>query len=283
MLRRRQRSAPVRGSGNIAGARRWRAALSWHVGENSQVPTYRDHAVVLRTHKLGEADRIITMLSRTHGKIRAVARGVRRTSSKFGARLEPFSHVDLQLATGRSLDVITQVVSVDAFGQPMAADFARWTTGQVMVETADRLVAEEREPALQHYHLLLGALRVLNDGTSDGPRPASMILDAYLLRALAVAGWAASFTDCARCGLVGPHRAFSPAAGGVVCARCRPSGSAQPSSATLDLLGALLAGDWEETRDVPDRVRREASGMVAAFAAWHMERGLRSLAHVERA
>ena len=247
------------------------------------MPTYRDHAVVLRTHKLGEADRIITLLSRSHGKLRAVARGVRRTSSKFGARLEPFSHVDIQLATGRNLDVVVQVASVDAFGQPMAADFARWTTGQVMVETADRLVAEEREPALQHYNLLLGALRVLNQGTGDGPRPASMILDAYLLRALAVAGWAASFTDCARCGVVGPHQGFSPAAGGVVCGRCRPSGSVNPSAATIGLLGSLLAGDWERTRDVPERVRREASGLVAAFAAWHMERGLRSLAHVERA
>ena len=73
------------------------------------MPTYRDEALVLRTHKLGEADRIITLLSRRRGKIRAVAKGVRRTSSKFGARLEPFSHVDLQFATGRTLDVVTQV------------------------------------------------------------------------------------------------------------------------------------------------------------------------------
>ena len=76
------------------------------------MPTYRDEAVVLRTHKLGEADRIITLLSRDHGKVRAVARGVRRTSSKFGGRLEPFSHVDLQFATGRTLDVITQAVTL---------------------------------------------------------------------------------------------------------------------------------------------------------------------------
>jgi len=67
------------------------------------VPTYRDEAVVLRTHKLGEADRIITMLSRRHGKIRAVAKEIRRTTSKFGARLEPFSHIDLQLAVGHTL------------------------------------------------------------------------------------------------------------------------------------------------------------------------------------
>src|SRR3712207_7379727 len=66
---------------------------------------YRDEGIVLRTQKLGEADRIVTVLTRRHGKVRAVAKGVRRTKSKFGARLEPFSHVDLQLYTGRTLDI----------------------------------------------------------------------------------------------------------------------------------------------------------------------------------
>ncbi len=174
------------------------------------MPTYRDHAVVLRTHKLGEADRIITMLSRGRGKVRAVARGVRRTSSKFGARLEPFSHVDVQLATGHSLDVVAQVESLDAFGDPLSADYPAYTAGQVMLETADRLVVEEGEPALQHYRLLVGALRALSGGTSDGHRPPTLVLDSYLLRALAVAGYAPSFRDCAHCGLEGPHTFFSP-------------------------------------------------------------------------
>ena len=246
------------------------------------MPTYRDEAVVLRTHKLGEADRIITFLSLRRGKIRAVAKGVRRTSSKFGARLEPFSHVDLQFAVGRTLDVVTQVESLDAFGEPLVADYPAYTAGQVMLETADRLVVEEGEPAVQHYRLLVGALRVLNRGTTDGPRAPTLVLDSYLLRALAVAGYAPSFGDCARCGLVGPHPAFSPAAGGVVCERCRPAGSVRPAPETLELLGALLEGRWTQTREVPDRVAREASGITAAFAAWHLDRNLRSLAHVER-
>ena len=76
---------------------------------------YRDEGVVLRTQKLGEADRIITLLTRRHGKVRAVAKGVRRTSSRFGARLEPFGHVDVQFYTGRTLDVITLVETVDGF------------------------------------------------------------------------------------------------------------------------------------------------------------------------
>ena len=99
------------------------------------MPTYRDEGVVLRTHKLGEADRIITVLSRRHGKVRAVARGVRRTSSKWGARLEPFSHVDLQFATGRTLDVITEAVTLHAWSEPVCTDYPRYTVGQVVEET----------------------------------------------------------------------------------------------------------------------------------------------------
>ena len=253
-----------------------------HVRDNIEVPTYRDEAVVLRTHKLGEADRIITLLSRRHGKIRAVAKGVRRTTSKFGARLEPFSHIDLQLAVGRSLDVITQVESLDAFGEPLTDNYPAYTAGQVMLETADRLVVEEAEPAVQQYLLLVGALRALNDGTSDGRRTPTLILDSYLLRALGMAGYAPSFFDCARCGLAGPHRAFSPALGGAVCERCRPAGAARPAPETLALLGALLEGRWRDTRQVSDQVAREASGITAAFLAWHLDRNLRSLAHVER-
>jgi DNA repair protein RecO (recombination protein O) len=246
------------------------------------VPTYRDEAVVLRTHKLGEADRIITMLSRQHGKVRAVARGVRRTSSKFGARLEPFSHVDLQFATGRSLDVITQAVTLHPYSEPLAHDYERYTTGQVMIETADRLVTEEREPALQQYQLLVGALHALTSGTSDGPRPPAMVMDAYLLRSVALAGYAPTLTDCARCGAPGPHEAFSPQLGGMVCRRCRPPGSAHPAPATVEYLGSLLTGDWLSTRGVADATVRQGSGLVAAFIGWHLERGLRSLTHVER-
>ncbi|HET9647346.1 MAG TPA: DNA repair protein RecO [Microlunatus sp.] len=246
------------------------------------MPTYRDEAVVLRTHKLGEADRIITLLTRGRGKVRAVAKGVRRTSSKFGARLEPFSHVDLQFAEGRSLDVVTQVESLHAFGEPLVADYRAYTAGQVMLETADRLVGEEGEPSIQQYLLLVGALGALNRGTTDGVRPAALVLDSYLLRSMAVAGYAPTFTDCARCGVAGPHRAFSPGAGGVVCEPCRPTGAARPAPETLYLLGALLEGRWTDTRDIDERTAKEASGLTAAFVAWHLERGLRSLVHVER-
>ena len=133
--------------------------------DNEQVNLYRDDAVVLRTQKLGEADRIVTLLTRRTGRVRAVAKGVRRTKSKFGARLEPFSHVDVQLYTGRSLDIVTQVETHDAFGDRLVADYPRYTAGTAMLETAERLTAEEREPSLRLYLLLVSALRALTEET----------------------------------------------------------------------------------------------------------------------
>jgi DNA repair protein RecO (recombination protein O) len=247
------------------------------------VPLYRDEAIVLRTHKLGEADRIITLLTRQRGRVRAVARGVRKTSSRWGSRLEPFTHVDLQLAEGRSLDVVTQAETLTAFSSRLGQDYARYTSGTVMLETADRLIPEEHEPATQQFLLLVGGLRAMTAG-EHGP---AQVLDSYLLRSLAVAGYAPSFDHCARCGDAPPdhpgaHRWFSPAGGGVLCPDCRLPGSASPAAETILTLGALLTGDWPVVAAADPRHLREASTLVAAYLAWHLERGLRSLEHVER-
>ncbi len=239
---------------------------------------YRDEGVVLRTQKLGEADRIITLLTRDHGRVRAVAKGVRRTSSKFGARLEPFSHVDVQLYSGRSLDIVTQVESFHAYGSGLASDYGRYTAGTAMLETAERLTDEEHEPSVQQFLLLVAGLRSLRAREHD----AGLVLDAYLLRSLAVAGWAPSFDACARCGARGPHRAFSVPLGGSVCPDCRAAGSSTPAPETLLLLAALLTGDWEMADESLPRHRSEASGLAAAYLQWHLERGLRSLRLVER-
>jgi len=176
------------------------------------VSLYRDRAIVLRRHKLGEADRIVTLLTRHHGIVRAVAKGVRRTSSRFGARLEPAMHIDVQLATGRSLDIVTQVETIDAFAGALTTDYSAYTCATVALETAERLCGEEREPATQQYLLLTGALRAFSTEAHDR----TLTLNSYLLRALAVAGYAPSFAECARCGAPGPHTAFSPGAGGTV-------------------------------------------------------------------
>ena len=246
---------------------------------------YRDEGVVLRTQKLGEADRIITILTRRNGRVRAVAKGVRRTRSKFGATVEPFSHVDLQLYTGRSLDIVVQAESLTSYGEHLVTDYGRYTAATAVLETAERLTAEEREPSLRLFLLVVGALRTLVGGgpAEADPRDPSLVLDAFLLRAMSVAGYAPALADCARCGAPGPHRAFSVPAGGTVCPACRPTGSASPAPAALELMRDLLTGEWDGAEQAVERTRREASGLVAAHLQWHLERGLRSLPLVERA
>ena len=272
--------------------------------ENRQVLPYRDDGIVLRTQKLGEADRIITVLGRTTGRVRAVAKGVRRTKSRFGARLEPFTHVDLMLHPGRSLDVITQAEVIRPYGEPLAADYPRYTAGVAMLETAERFTPMEKEPALRQLLLLIGGLRSLGETEHDS----RLVLDAFLLRSLAVAGYAPALEECARCGAParGPARrgasvpsdqarsgasapgdqvrlpAFAVAAGGMVCASCRPPGAAAPAAGTVDLMLALLQGGWDHADRSERRHRVECSGLVAAYLQWHLEHSIRSLRHVER-
>jgi DNA repair protein RecO (recombination protein O) len=252
------------------------------------VPLYRDEAVVLRVHKLGEADRIVTLLTRRHGRVRAVGKGVRRTTSRFGARLEPGSHIDVQLYSRlpegqaspggrRALDVVQQTESLDAFGARVADDYARWTAASAICETAERLT-EEGEPALRLYLLVVGALRALAAREHD----AGLVLDAFLVRAMANAGWEPALRECAKCSRPGPHAAFNVAAGGAVCDDCRPAGSARPQPATVALMVALLGGDWAVADPSEPTIRRESSGLIAAHLQWHLERGLRSLPLVDR-
>jgi len=280
------------------------------VRDNGRVSVYRDDGIVLRTHKLGEADRIVTLLGRRSGRVRAVAKGVRRTKSRFGARLEPFTHVDLQLYTGRSLDVITQAETLRPYGEPLAADYPRYTTGTAMLETAERFTPVEKEPALRQFLLLVGGLRALGEGEHD-PR---LVLDAYLLRSLAVAGYAPALDECAICGARAPRpagqagpepgpgpaagpapvtgrparapaafRAFAIPAGGLVCRSCRAPGAATPSAQTIELMSALMSGDWPHADASERRHQVECSGLVAAYLQWHLEHSIRSLKHVEHA
>ena len=239
---------------------------------------HRDDAVVLRVQKLGESDRIITLFTRRDGRIRAVARGVRRTTSRYGARLEPFGHVDVQYAEGRTLHSVSQVEGIDLYGRRLMDDYPRYTAASAIAETAERLTPVEGEPALRLYLLTLGALRAL----AAGGHAATLVLDSYLLRSMGLSGWAPALEACAVCGEPGRHRAFSVPAGGCVCPNCRPPGSAHPAPATLDLLAALATGDWKVADASPAAARREASGLVAAHLQWHLERGLRSLPLVDR-
>ncbi|WP_209706720.1 DNA repair protein RecO [Leucobacter exalbidus] len=235
------------------------------------MPLYREEGVVLRTHKLGEADRIVTLFTRSRGLLRAVAKGVRRTTSKFGARLEPFMVVDLQCFEGRTLDTITQAETLGSYGAQISADYDRYRAGSAIVETAERL--GEGGVSLPLYALLIGALRTL----AAGKIASDLVRDGYLLRAMSAAGWTPVFTHCVSCGAPGPHTVVSVQAGGVLCEDCRMAGPPRLDPESVALLSALLEGDWETAVAASERHREQASGIAAAYAQWHLERGLRSL------
>jgi DNA repair protein RecO (recombination protein O) len=162
------------------------------------------------------------------------------------------------------------------------SDYPAHTVVQAVLEAAERLSSEEREPVPRLYALTTGALASL----AQRAHAPTLVLDAFLLRALAASGWAPAFDECVKCGEPGPHRSFDVATGGVVCGPCRPSGAASPSPAALALAGSLLGARWDgpDGADASDeRTRREVSGLTAALVQWHLERRLRALPLVERA
>ncbi|MFC5338256.1 DNA repair protein RecO [Leucobacter denitrificans] len=236
---------------------------------------YRETGVVLRTQKLGEADRIITMFTRGRGILRAVAKGVRRTSSKFGARLEPFMVADLQCFEGRTLDTITQAETLGAYGPKISLDYEAFRAGNVIAETAERIGEGDASP--EQFVLLVGALRTL----AAGKIAVSLVRDGYLLRAMSIAGWTPGLNECVKCGAAAPddtpHQYFSVPLGGVVCDACRLAGIPKLDAETVLLLRALLAGDWETAVGASKRSQDQATGIIAAYTQWHLERGLRTL------
>ena len=183
---------------------------------------------------------------------------------------------DVQCYVGRSLDIIQQAESLGSYGAEIADDYASYTAASAMIETADKITDDDG--SLQQYLLLVGALRSL----SRREHHPSLTLDSYLLRSLSIAGWAPSFEYCAVTGAPGPHTVFVAQLGGIVADEVAPSGAPRLDLDTLDLLGALIEGRWEVAEAADDRARNQASGVVAAYAQFHLERSLRSLQHVDR-
>lgn len=238
------------------------------------MPTYRDEAIVLRTHKLGEVDRILTLLSRNHGQLRAVAKGVRKTSSRFGGRLEPFTVIDVQLYQGKNLDTVSQVEQLANYAGNIVADYSRYTVASAVVEAAERMTREISSE--RHYLLVLGALRALDAGEIRSDQ----VLDSYLLRALALSGWIPALDECSSCS--SEPIAFSTHTGTVSCRDCSSPGSVFLGSDGLGHMKNLLSGTWNEVAGVGDETRSAVSGVIAGYMQWQLERGLRSLSFVER-
>ncbi|HEX9774499.1 MAG TPA: DNA repair protein RecO [Actinomycetota bacterium] len=233
---------------------------------------YKEQGIVLRTMRLGEADRIVTILSQGSGTVRAVAKGVRKTKSRFGARLEPFTHVDLLLYEGRELDIVTQADIITPFRR-LREDYERFAAGEMILEAADR-VSQERERNTALFLLVLNALRALDMPEGD----AGFIADSFLLRLAAQAGFLPSLTACAECGRSGALR-FSIQQGGMVCDDCRSGGTVRVTEDTIPYLTGLLD---ERPTVAPEATRQQAGHLVRAYLEYHLDRPLRSWAHVPR-
>ena len=229
---------------------------------------YKDEAIVLKTIKLGEADRIVTLMTRSHGKVRAVAKGVRKTKSRFGGRLEPFTHVDLMLYKGRGdLDTITSADIMSSF-DVVRTDYTRLTAAASLVELVDK-ITPDRERALNTYMLLLSGLQALVDGRDS-------VVPAFFVKLLSISGYHPQLGICAGCGATALS-GFSAELGGAVCEDCwhEDERAMRLSPAAIALMARLLSADFGESADPVEA--DEVTGVMRRYAEFHLERPLRSL------
>lgn len=224
---------------------------------------------MLRGYPFGEADKVVVLLSPNHGKVRAVAKGVRKTKSRFGGRLEPFTHVDVLLYEGRNLDTITQVSVVEAYSH-MRLDLDRVLAGGTMIEAIDA-VAQEGAGSHRQFLLLQRGLRALEAGPVHPD-----LVAAFLLKLAAIIGVAPSLAACAECGSTDNLSRFSLASGGVVCGLCSPDrGMKLPDGLTAHL-AALAEADLSNLPAATE-LSRDAIGITRRFVEYHLERRLESL------
>ena len=236
---------------------------------------YRERGVVLRTLKLGEADRIITLVTEGRGKVRAVAKGVRRTKSRFGGRLEPLTHVALLCYEGRNLDTITQAEALEQF-RPVREDLGRWARASCILEVVDALVQEGDDDG-RLYQMLLGALRTLAGG--DAP----LVVPAFFWKLLAQQGFSPVLDRCAGCGGAGEELvAFDEGHGGMLCRSCRRGTRVTPDA--LALLRRILGGDLMGVlAEPPSPAATELEHLATRALEHHLERRLRAPGVLDRA
>jgi DNA repair protein RecO (recombination protein O) len=234
---------------------------------------YRDTGVVLRTYRLGEADRIIVLFTERHGKVRAVAKGVRKTKSKFGSRLEPTSHVALLLYEGRELDIVTQAESIDHF-RAIRDDLDRIAGASAMLEAVDQL-AQEREANPRLYQMLLGALRSLS---AHHP---PLVVPGFFLKALALEGFRPMVDQCVECSAREDLVAYDTESGGVLCVNCRRGQAISPEA--LSLLQKMLGGQLGAAFNEPvSPATHEVTNLATRSLEHHLERRLRSVTLLDR-
>lgn len=229
---------------------------------------------MLRKTDYGEADRIFTLLTQTHGKVGAIAKGVRRPESKLGPSLELYGHIDVLLAKGRGeLDVVAQVQRLP--GSRIAGELDRMSHAALIAELAER-VCEDRHPVDGVYELTVTALDEL--ARESDPRRASAY---FLMSALDLLGYAPQLRVCASCGRPLPEApaAFSPAPGGFLCVNCAEPGMRLVSVPALKVLRAMATDGIELYRRLrlDPGLMGEVEHVLETQLEHHLDRQLKSL------
>jgi DNA repair protein RecO (recombination protein O) len=242
---------------------------------------YRTEAVVLRSIRLGEADRVLHLYTEARGRVGAVAKGVRKTKSRFGARLEPLSHVELVLHRGRGeLETVTAAQLVRSHREARE-DYYRFSVGMIGAEAMLRLFSEEE--ANERAFTALTRFLDLLDGTphvADRPTLDPLGL-AFQLKLLWLAGYLPHVSACAECGAEeSPLVGYSTRAGGAVCARCAAASEALALAPdAIAGIEALLARPLADALRIglSERARRDALSVVTASYEYHGGFRLRTL------
>lgn len=240
--------------------------------------TYKTEAVVLRSIRFGEADRVLHVYTLDRGRIGAVAKGVRKTTSRFGARLEPLSHVELMLHPGSGeLQTVTGVQLVDPH-HAAREDYYRLSVGLIGAEAMLRLFTEQ-EANERAFTAVTRFLDLLDESPHAAERPALDPLGlSFQLKLLWLSGYLPHLTSCAECGLVDATLVgYSPRAGGAVCRAC----AAQTEALALSPDGVaaverLLASPLAEAA-IEGRSARDALRLVQASYEYHGGFRLRTL------
>jgi len=237
--------------------------------------TYATKGIVLRRIDLGEKDRILTIYTRKHGKLSAVAKGSRRPGSKLGGASEPFTYSNMLLAVGRELDVLTQAEVKESFPS-VRGDIVRIAYGVYTLELVDHFT-DTREPNPDLFDTLLSTMYILESGTD--PEITGRYFEIQLLTLL---GYEPHFDACLRCGRQPnlEHIAFSPSLGGIVCMRCsEPPGDAiiVPGAAASYVLALRRVGPHKlKDMTVPKGARRDLAHMLKQHIRHRLENDLKS-------
>ena len=262
-----------------------RGSLTQRTHPMSTPKSIRDHALILRTQKLGEADRIIIMLTRNHGITHAVAKSIRKPNSKFGARLEPYMHTDISFTCGKTnLHTISQAVTLHAYTATLMGNYNAYTAANTIAEIAEILNTNSTpHDATQQYQLTHGAIATLAHNKHTPQR----ILTSYTLRAMKLAGWLIFTPTCSHCNqpiTTGYHPSGTHGITGTLCKTCAQNSNAPTtliSPAENSYIQALYQGNWDTIDNTSLITARKILTLTLHTTQNYLEAPLKTLSHLE--